>query len=418
MAAQGSRFPAALALIGSILGVVFATYSTLDYANHLDRRLHDIHCSIIPGAAVTSEGSACRDAMYSPYSAVLKEQYWGGVPISLFALGAFAFFFGFAVYLLLSGARAPKQATVFFAFAGLTPLLVSVVMFTITMTQLEGKICKTCGGIYISSVLLALGALLNLRNLRRPPVATGGAYPGPQAPPDKMGSDRPQLSLLFPVAWLLALAVAAVIPARVYASSMPDHRPYLRNCGELKNPKGPKTLLHLPTTSPVQQATLFEDPLCPTCKAFHKRMLAENLFERLDVTMVMFPLDSECNWMLDEPLHPGACIVAKAVLCGGAKAREVLEWSYDEQEQLTAAGKAGKGALESMIEARWGASTAQCVKSKETTRQLNEHLHYAVDNSVPVSTPQMYLSGKHFCDEDTDIGLRYTMAQLAPEVVK
>src|SRR5215204_2097065 len=101
MFGPSSRFPAALALAGAVFGLVFAVYSTLDYAQHLDRRLHDVHCSFIPGAPATSEAEACRAAMYSPYSALFKDSLWGGVPISLFALGAFTFFAGFALYLLL-----------------------------------------------------------------------------------------------------------------------------------------------------------------------------------------------------------------------------------------------------------------------------------------------------------------------------
>src|SRR5882724_11614826 len=65
-----SKLPAVLALIAALLGLLFASNSTLDYAKHLDRRLHDVHCSFIPGAPATSEAEACRVAMYSPYSAL------------------------------------------------------------------------------------------------------------------------------------------------------------------------------------------------------------------------------------------------------------------------------------------------------------------------------------------------------------
>src|SRR6187397_2246796 len=126
MFGRGSKAPAAIALVASLLGLLFASYSTLDYAQHLDRRLHDVHCSFIPGAPPTGEAEACRAAMYSPYSALFKDQYWGGVPISLFALGAFCFFTAFALYLLLSGTRAPQRALGFFALVGVTPLLVSL----------------------------------------------------------------------------------------------------------------------------------------------------------------------------------------------------------------------------------------------------------------------------------------------------
>jgi hypothetical protein len=122
--------------------------------------------------------------------------------------------------------------------------------------------------------------------------------------------------------------------------------------------------------------------------------------------------------MLDTPLHPGACMVSRAVLCANQDARAVLEWSYDEQPALSEAVKPGKAALEALIKGRWGDGLVQCMNGKESLRKLNEHLHYAVDNGIDMSTPQVFLDGKRFCDEDTDIGLRFTMAQLAPEVVK
>src|SRR4051794_11107628 len=157
---QASKTPAILGLTGSLLGLVFASYSTVDYAQHLDRRLHDVHCSFIPGlTAGADEENPCRAAMYSVYSALMRDKYWGGVPISLFAIGAFCFFVGFSLYVLLAGKAASKRALLFYALFGVTPLLVSLVMFFISATQL-GSFCKTCIGIYLSSALLAAGAIL------------------------------------------------------------------------------------------------------------------------------------------------------------------------------------------------------------------------------------------------------------------
>src|SRR5258706_11742529 len=127
MFARGSKVPSAIALIASLLGLLFASNSTLDYAKHLDRRLHDVHCSFIPGAPATAEAEACRAAMYSPYSALLKETYWGGIPISLFGVGAFCFFAAFSLYLLLSAERVSRRTAGFFALVALTPLCVSLV---------------------------------------------------------------------------------------------------------------------------------------------------------------------------------------------------------------------------------------------------------------------------------------------------
>lgn len=399
MFARGSKAPAAIALVASALGLLFASYSTLDYAQHLDRHLHDVHCSFIPGAAATSEAEACRVAMYSPYSALLKDQYWGGVPISLFGLGAFCFFAAFSLYLLLSGSKASQRTYGFFALVGSTPLLVSLLMLIISLTQL-GQLCKTCVGIYISSFFLAFGAVTAWLANRGPAAGPVGGW------------------ALIP-AWLVALGVTSLAPAVVYAASVPDQRQYITQCGEIKVAKiKGDSPVKLRGSRAVQPTMLFEDPLCPTCKAFHDRLVTENIIEKLDIELVLFPLDSECNWMVPDPLHPGACIVSKAVLCGEGNSRQVLEWAYSEQEYLARAGKAGEGVLRAAIKQRWGESMLRCVDDRKTDVRLNNHLHFASENNIPVSTPQMYLGKRRICDEDTDLGLRYTLAQLAPEVLK
>jgi hypothetical protein len=121
--------------------------------------------------------------------------------------------------------------------------------------------------------------------------------------------------------------------------------------------------------------------------------------------------------MLDRPLHPGACVLAKAVLCGGNRARDVLEWSYANQSELTSAGKAGKELVRAQVRSKFPEIDA-CIDSKETKQRLDHILHWAVDNKIAVSTPQLYLNDLRVCDEDTDLGLRFTMGQLAPDAVK
>jgi hypothetical protein len=272
-------------------------------------------------------------------------------------------------------------------------------MLTISLTQL-GQLCKTCVGIYISSFLLAFGAVTAWLANRGPSSGPVGGW------------------ALVPV-WLVALGATTLAPAVVYAASVPDQRPYITQCGEIKQPKmSGDSPVKIHGSRALQPTMLFEDPLCPTCKAFHDRLVTENIIEKLDIELVMFPLDSECNWMVPDPLHPGACIVAKAVLCGQGNSRQVLEWAYDEQEYLTRAGKAGENVLRAAIKQRWGESMLRCVDDKKTNLRLNNHLHFASENNIPVSTPQMYLGKRRICDEDTDLGLRFTLAQLAPEVLK
>ncbi len=159
MSAVRQRWPAALALVAALLGLTFGGLSSLDYIQHLDRQVHDVHCSYVPGlGAEQSADNACRVAMYSPYAALFRDHFWGGVPIALFAVGAFGFFAAFAFYLLLAGRSAPRRALLFLAVFAVTPLLASVLMGTISALKL-GHFCKTCVGIYASSAVLAAGAI-------------------------------------------------------------------------------------------------------------------------------------------------------------------------------------------------------------------------------------------------------------------
>jgi uncharacterized membrane protein len=403
MSETHSKAPAATALVGSLLGLVFSYNSTVDYAAHLDRRLHDVHCSFIPGAPPTAEAEACRAAMYSPYSAIMRDSLWGGIPISIFAIGAFVFFASFALYLLLAGPKASRANVQMFAAVSVTPLIVSVVMFTISITKL-GSLCKTCVGTYIASAILAAGGLLLLRQL------------GPFAD----GTKRPEGQPIMSVFWVFALGIVTLLPTLVYAATAPDQRPYLGKCGELKKAEEPSgALIKFRGARAVQPALLFEDPLCPTCKALHERLVGEGVLDRLDITLVLFPLDNSCNWMLaDQSLHPGACLVSRALICAKGQELKMLEWAFAEQTALATAGKQGEGALKSLIAQRWGQSVAACADSRDAKTTLNKHLHFAAENNVPVSTPQVFLGKRRLCDEDTDLGLRFTLKQLAPEVLQ
>lgn len=451
-------WPSVLALLAAGLGFAFALSSTLDYTSHLDRQVHDLHCSFIPGlAGEASQEGACRAAMYSSYSALFKDRYWGGIPISLPAVGAFGFFAAFALYLLLARDRAPRRAHQFLFVAGLTPLAVSAVMFVISLTKL-GQFCKTCVGIYSASVLLAIagvGALVGdlrrgraaLEAFRRspgkqvfPPPAKAavdlekaekgalevaptlpeGEVPAVETPGDEpFTPPRTGGPLLVP-AWLLALAVFSAVPALLYVSALPNFATYITGCGKLENPADPtNALLRFTPAGARQPATMVVDPLCPTCKAFHQRLVNEGIFDKLDTTLVLFPLDNECNWMLDRALHPGACVVSKAVLCSDRRALQVLEWAYENQESLleAAKGQGGVAELRGRIRDRWP-GLDQCIDSKETKQRLERTLRFAVQNQLPVSTPQLYLDGVRLCDEDSDIGLSYTLSKLAPDLMR
>jgi uncharacterized membrane protein len=406
-----ARTPTIVALVGSVLGLIFAGYSTSDYARHLDRQLHAIHCSFIPGMpAVSDADNACRAAMYSAYSAVFRESWWGGIPISLFALGLYAFFAAFAIALLVGGLQSSRWAWKFFGITSLGPLIASVVMAFISAAKL-GAFCKTCVGLYIASVLLAAGAMWAMLAIGRlQQVAPADGWPEgamPAGHPGWLGG------------WLAIMGVSVLLPALIYVTALPDYRPKLAACGKLADPNdAAHALLKIPTVHPKRTITIFVDPMCPTCKSLHQRLDAERIVENLDISAVLFPLDSSCNWMIDRALHPGSCMLARAVICADARAREALEWMYDNQEELSQLAKNGEPLLRAKVRDRLGGDIDSCIDSKPARLRLNNMLQYAVSNHVPVSTPQLYLGDLRICDEDTDLGLRYTFGQLAPEVLR
>ena len=432
MSAKRPIVPGLFGLVASALGLFFSAFSTHDYAIHLDRQLHGAHCSFVPGLdAATTGPNPCTAAMTSPYSALFRDRLWGGVPISLLALGAYVFFLAASLHLLVARDGSSKRTWQAYGVAALTPLPVSGVMLAISLTKL-GAICKLCAGLYTASLLLAVAGVLALvyAGGRKAQAPAQAALPETRAYVVGMArtpeSDAPATLLDPPPtgSWLLVpahfalLALAAVAPAMIYVASVPDYRPYLMACGKLDAP-GDKhgALVKMTTASPVERAVSFEDPLCPTCKAFHDTLVTEGVYDKLDLSVALFPLDSECNWMLDRSLHPGACQLARAVLCGDKSGggRLVLEWAYQNQEELRAAGKEGTEALRKKIVARFPDVDA-CLDAKETKLRLDKTLQYAVANKVPVSTPQLYLGDKRLCEEDSDLGLRYAIGQIAPKV--
>lgn len=418
--------------LGSLAGLAFAWSSTLDYSRHLDRKVHDLSCGFVPGmAAAAGADEGCRTALYSPYAALMRDRIWGGVPISSFALGAFSFFAAFSLYVLIARRGASRRAVGFLGAASITPLLVSLFMAYLSATRL-GTFCKTCIGIYIAAGVLALGGLFAMLALGRetsepPPTTPSGMPPRPLR-----DAERPIGNLAFVPPWLLLLALFASSPAFAYAKTAPSQDARILACGALEKPLSEKSELAMKmsfgtaaTTQKRLPVTLLVDPLCPSCKALHQRLATEEFLGQMDIGVLVFPLDDACNWMVDRPVHPGACEVSKALLCAHKKGQgaQFLEYAYEHQSallNLTAKGKeagkeAGKAVL-GMIETDFPGLGA-CIAEKATGKQLDEMLRFAVDNHLPVSTPQLFLGAQRLCEEDSDMGLVYSLKKLAPELV-
>jgi uncharacterized membrane protein len=393
------QWPLMLVVGGALLGCIFSAVSTSDFMQHLDRQVHAIHCSFIPGAGKELGESGCKTVMMSPYSSWFRESYWGGVPVSLWSLATYAFLLYRAALLLWRKKASQAETTFLVAAAGL-PMFMTLVYGYLSLAKV-GATCKVCVGIYGASVLVFVGALLAHRK---------NPAPAEHAP---VGS---RFGLWFGegVAFVLALTVTylAFTPA-------PDEKKAMVGCGSLVSADDPNGVMLPLATGSGESSIEVLDPLCPACKAFDERLAASDLRRRLDLKAVLFPLDSSCNWMVTEALHPGACAVSEAVLCAaglsGTKdekaTKAVIKWAFAHQEELRTLAAKDEGALRAKIEKAFP-NVKGCLGGAQVKNKLTKSLRWAVANAIPVLTPQLFVGNARMCDEDSDLGLEFTLGKM------
>jgi hypothetical protein len=334
----------------------------------------------------------------SPYSSVFRESIWGGVPISLPAMAVFAFLLFWGAMLALTGRSRDPRATGFYALATGVPALTSAVMAVISLRALDA-LCKVCLGIYISSALCVLGAVLLYLRARTPDA------PVVADPPSRLSTGVLAGAFGLGCAFVLVSVVA-------YASSVPDFERFVGACGSLEKPQDPHGVL-VPLERAPNGVKMIEvlDPLCSACRGFEERFEGLEMGDKVHREALLFPLDDRCNWMVESALHPGACAISEAILCAGDQAREVLAWSFSEQAKIMEAERAQAGSAQKLAAARFP-SLAGCIGSSKVKARLNRALRWAVDNQLPVLTPQLYVEGTRLCDADTDLGLDYMLTRL------
>lgn len=394
-----------MTLLAAIGGFAFASVSTSDFAAHLDRQVHGLHCSFLPGLAPTdvSGTTGCHATLMSRYSSVMRDSVWGGVPISLPAMSVFAYLAFWSGYLLLRRRELDVRAALFLLAATLLPVGASAVMGYLSLTELQAA-CKVCIGIYISSGLAFLGAIgVFLAAHSHAKLAEGGVVPG---------TGLPQVSWL-QLGLAFVLGVGFVLaPFMAYASGAPNFSRYIGKCGEIRAFADSDSIF-VPIGPQGRSDAMVEvlDPLCPACKAFETRYLSMPIAAQISRKALLFPLDHECNWMVDSAIHPGACAVSEAVLCAKSDAGDVLAWAFSEQEAIVAATRKDPTAAARMVKARFP-ELGECVGSPAARAHLNLGLRWAVKNRLQVLTPQIYITGRRLCDEDTDLGLDYALPRL------
>jgi len=115
--------------------------------------------------------------------------------------------------------------------------------------------------------------------------------------------------------------------------------------------------------------------------------------------------------MVKQSLHPGACALSEAMLCAPEQAKAILDWAFADQERLLTLGAHDPAAIEREVAERFPAVSG-CVGTSKAKDRVTSSLRFAVANALPVVTPQLYVDDVRLCDEDTDLGLEYTLNHM------
>jgi uncharacterized membrane protein len=397
-------------LVGAAVGLVFAGVSTYDFVQHLDRQVHSLHCSFIPGMGHDTGTSGCQVAMMSSYSSVFRTHVWGGIPIALPAMSVFAFIGFFAADLLVTRRKDDPRATAFLALACALPAAMSILMLTISLAKL-GTTCKLCVCVYIASATCITGAIVLWRRAVRAAEVGASKESGSDARLLEVGVDVQPASMRFLGAMFGIGVLFVVIPVVLYLKLAPDNSRFIGTCDVLPHPDDTYGVMVRVNRATAKAAPAIEllDPLCPACKAFEQRLDDSGFADKLDRRAILFPLDNTCNWMVTEATHPGACTVSEAVLCAGDRAPEVIAWAFEVQDQIRAEAKTDPAAAARIVAKRFP-ELAACVGSPEARSRLNKSLRWSVANNIRVLTPQLFVDNVKLCDEDVDLGLEYALS--------
>jgi hypothetical protein len=396
-ARKPARIPLAIAFVAALAGIYFAATSTADFVAHLDRQVHAMHCSVVPGSNATLGESGCRAVMLSPYSSWFRDQYWGGIPISLLAMAVFAFL-AYRIGHLVWRGRPARIESGLILLASFLPVVMSVVYGQLAMSKV-GEMCNVCIGIYWSSGVLFASMLLAVFMSDTAAVTVKGGSAR------RFGVGLVEGLCFVGVAGLVYVTAIPVVTAGNAAIKGSA------GCGILTQPEDKnRIMIDLSVNSGGTPSIEILDPLCPACRAFDERLEASGLHKKLSQKAVLFPLDSKCNWMVKTSLHPGACAVSEAMLCAPVDAKRILKWAFEKQPELLKLGEDEKQ-LRRLLQSTFPAVEG-CLGTAVARNKVVRSLRWVVSNALPVMTPQLFVDGKRLCDEDTDLGLEYTLTRL------
>jgi len=129
-------------------GAIFSAVSTFDFMQFLDRQVHSVHCSFVPGAGKELGESGCRTVMLSPYSRSSVVGVGRGAGGAL-GPGGLPYLVYRASGIVWRGAASRQEAGYLVVATGL-PLVMSLVVLR-AFRCTSGRPAR-CVGMYVSSV--------------------------------------------------------------------------------------------------------------------------------------------------------------------------------------------------------------------------------------------------------------------------
>ncbi len=389
--------PSSIAVFfAACLGFVFSSVSAFDSVAHLDRQVHGIHCSYLLGLGETDGAgtSGCYATLMSGYSSILRKSIWGGIPVALPGMAVFGYIAFAVLWLVFKQRDRDVRSIAFLNAACLLPTLTSIFMWYVSVTELD-TVCKLCAGIYFASFASLGGSIWMFMSARK-----------------RASENLPTLPTTAFAKAFLAGVIFVFLPVLTYAAIVPDFSKYIGNCGTLIEPSDPNgALIPIGLQNRASEMVEVLDPLCAACGLFEKRFKEMPERELVRRKILLFPLDKQCNWMLAESVHPGACAVSEAIICAGSAAPEVMDFAFSSREIIMEETRKDPTAAARIMKEKFP-SLSQCIGSASTKAKLNQALRWTVKNQLQLLTPQIYVDGYRLCDEDTDLGLEYALSRL------
>jgi len=317
--------------------------------------------------------------------------WWGTIYYGL--LAAMCFFGAFS--------KRERRATVSMAwFMALSGIPYVLFLFYVSWTVL-GVFCIECIGMYAASFIAAIGLFFALRmRLKGIPAYILNYFRALVGKSHELGFD--------PKIWT-HLIIVAVIYGIAWLGIAVYQTKGMAGFGKVDVDKEAQAF-YTQAVQPIEisphwavwgnpaakvKLIEFSEFQCPFCRraSFTVKPFLQQFRKDVALYFVNFPLDSSCNPLLDQPMHPNSCYFAKAAICANKMGNF---WDYQEALFLNQKGLNKKKALDiAQNDFGWDrAAFQQCISSEETEMELKAEIQAGLDLKTR-GTPSFYLNGRH-----------------------